>query len=319
MRPRRRARRSGARGSDPVPLSDLPPGVLQDLRQRFGKVSVLEPIGGGCVHPAFRIQLPIGPAFLKLDRSARPGLFSVEANGLAALRSAGSSLHIPAVLAVADEGEDLDGAGYLVLEWLEPGEPERGFGAALGTGLAELHRGSGAWGWEGSGYIGPLPVENETTGSWPEFWRERRLRPQLERATAGGWVIGREAEWDALWRMLDELLAPAAEDGPSLLHGDLWSGNVVPARLSEAVVPALVDPAVFRGHREVDLAMAELFGGFPADFLPAYEETWPLRPGYRTGRRAAYQLFYLLVHVNLFGGAYVRGAERALRGANAAS
>jgi protein-ribulosamine 3-kinase len=299
-------------------VSDLPSAILDELHARFGEVSVGEPVGGGCINPAVRLHLSGGDAFLKFDRAAQPGFFSVEAVGLGALRAASSSPHVPEVLGVGDPRE-LDGAGYLLLEWLEPDEPGPEFGPDLGAGLAELHRESGNWGWETSGFIGPLPVENGEAESWPVFWRERRLRPQLERAAAGGCRIGSDMEWAALWRGLDGLLEPAAEDGPSLLHGDLWSGNIVAARLGDGVVPALVDPSAFRGHREVDLAMAELFGGFPADFLATYEETWPLHPGYRSGRRAAYQLFYLLVHVNLFGGAYIRGAERALRNAIAAS
>ncbi|HEX8673749.1 MAG TPA: fructosamine kinase family protein, partial [Longimicrobium sp.] len=108
---------------------------------------------------------------------------------------------------------------------------------------------------------------------------------------------------------LPRLLAAGEEDGPTLLHGDLWSGNVVATSRG----PSLVDPATYRGHREVDLAMTELFGGFGAEFYTAYEEAWPLRPGYQEERRAVYQLFYLLVHVNLFGGGYVARTAEALR------
>ncbi|HEX8242728.1 MAG TPA: fructosamine kinase family protein, partial [Longimicrobium sp.] len=105
------------------------------------------------------------------------------------------------------------------------------------------------------------------------------------------------------------LLAGAEGAGPSLLHGDLWSGNV----LSAAGDPALIDPAVYRGHREADLAMAELFGGFDARFHAAYAEAWPLQPGYREARRGIYQLYYLLVHVTLFGGGYTAQTLSTLR------
>jgi fructosamine-3-kinase len=111
------------------------------------------------------------------------------------------------------------------------------------------------------------------------------------------------------------VLAPAEEDGPSLLHGDLWSGNV----LSASSEPALIDPAVYRGHREADLAMAELFGGFDARFHAAYREAWPLLPGYAETRRPIYQLYYLLVHVNLFGGGYGTQTVATLRRALAAA
>src|SRR5215207_4748885 len=128
-------------------------------------------------------------------------------------------------------------------------------------------------------------------------------------AWAAGCEPGPRRERERLLDSLPEFLAPAEEDGPSLLHGDLWSGNVI----SAAGAPALIDPAVYRGHREVDLAMTELFGGFDARFYAAYEEAWPLLPGYREARRAVYQLYYLLVHVNLFGGSYVGQTAALLR------
>jgi fructosamine-3-kinase len=292
----------------------LPADVLAELRDRFGEITPCEPIGGGCITPACRVRLGTGrSAFVKHGGTVPPSLFTVEAEGLLALRAAATSLLVPEVYLVGTAA-----GGYLVMEWLEPAPRGAGFGVRLGEGLAELHRTTGRWGWDTAGFIGPLAVENAESSRWAEFWRDRRLLPQLERAEAAGWRVGRPREWEVLWRLLDDLLAPAEADGPSLLHGDLWSGNMLAAEVAGDVVPALVDPAVYYGHREVDLAMAELFGGFPADFLRAYEGAWPLQPGYRRGRRAAYQLFYLLVHVNLFGGAYVRGAERALREAIAA-
>jgi fructosamine-3-kinase len=128
-------------------------------------------------------------------------------------------------------------------------------------------------------------------------------------ARTAGREPGARREWERLFDRLPELLAPGEEDGPSLLHGDLWSGNV----LSAAGEPALIDPAVYRGHREADLAMAELFGGFDACFHAAYREARPLLPGYAETRRAVYQLYYLLVHVNLFGGGYVAQTAAMLR------
>jgi fructosamine-3-kinase len=122
---------------------------------------------------------------------------------------------------------------------------------------------------------------------------------------------GQRSQWERIFVRVPELLAPADQDGLSLLHGDLWSGNV----LSTASGPALVDPAVYRGHREVDLAMTELFGGFDASFYEAYQEVWPLLPGYADTRRTIYQLYPLLVHVNLFGGAYIAQTANLLRSA----
>jgi fructosamine-3-kinase len=144
--------------------------------------------------------------------------------------------------------------------------------------------------------------------SWAEFWRMRRLEPQLELARAAGRLPGRQADWDRLMERLPALLDNAEMDGPSLLHGDLWGGNVMAA----AAGPVLIDPACYRGHREADLAMTELFGGFGPEFYAAYGEQWPLLAGYPR-RRPVYQLWYLLVHVNLFGGGYVSQTAGVLR------
>jgi fructosamine-3-kinase len=145
---------------------------------------------------------------------------------------------------------------------------------------------------------------------WPRFWWSERLEPQLALARANGQLPGLEAEWDTLESRLPTLLEGAAADGCAILHGDLWSGNVYPGPDGG---PVLVDPAVYRGHREVDLAMTELFGGFPGSFYDAYRERRPLVEGYEAVRRNVYQVYPLLVHVNLFGGGYVEGAAASLR------
>ena len=293
----------------------IPTAVREQVEEQFGPVSSVTPVGGGCINPSVRLTLPDRTAFLKFNPESPPALFHVEARGLQALRDAAAGLRIPEVLAVG-EG---DGIGWLLLEWLAPAPRGPNFGERLGRGLAALHR-AGAdaeteWGWPEDGWIGPLPQENTRMADWPEFWRSRRLEPQLRHARDAGRMPGRAAEWKHLFAHLPELLAPAEQDGPSLLHGDLWSGNVLPAEPQEggAGEPALVDPATYRGHREVDLAMSELFGGFDASFYAAYRETWPLEPGYRELRRSVYQLFYLLVHVNVFGGSYIPSTERTLR------
>lgn len=279
--------------------------MRREVEAELGPVRGARPVGGGCIHPAFRLDLASGPVFLKCAPDAPPGLFASEARGLDALRAAAETgLRVPEVLAVRD--------GWIALEWLEPGPRRAGFGESLGRGLAALHRAPAeGWGWEGDGFIGPLPQANAPAADWAAFWRERRLLPQLDRAREAGLRPGSEAEWDRLLAALPGLLSPASEaDGPSLVHGDLWSGNVLAVGSGE---PALVDPAAYRAHREVDLAMAELFGGFPPDFLAAYGEAWPLEPGYGEARRSVYQLYYLLVHVNLFGGGYVPQTAAALR------
>jgi fructosamine-3-kinase len=288
----------------------LPEALRRSLEARLGPVGVARGVGGGSINHAARVEGPNGPYFVKYSDDAPSGIFAAEARGLEALAAAGSELVVPRVLTICDDLEP-DTPAWLALEWLEPAPRAAGFGERLGRGLAALHRSGGAWGWEEDNFIGSLPQENAPAASWAAFWWARRLEPQLRLAHAAGRLPGREREWERLREALPRLLAPAEDDGPSLLHGDLWSGNVV----ASARGPALVDPAAYRGHREVDLAMTELFGGFGADFHAAYDEAWPLRPGYREERRGVYQLFYLLVHVNLFGGGYVAQTAEVLRGA----
>jgi fructosamine-3-kinase len=277
----------------------LPESLRRSLEARLGPVHGAHPVGGGSISQAARVEGANGPLFVKFGTDTPPGMFAAEAEGLEALGAAASGLVVPRVLAV-DEA-------WLALEWLEPSP--RAVGERLGQGLAALHRSTGSWGWERDNFIGSLPQENAPAASWAEFWWMRRLEPQLRRARSLGRLPANERAWERLHASLPRLLAPAEEDGPSLLHGDLWSGNA----LSTARGPALVDPACYHGHREVDLAMTELFGGFGTDFFAAYEEAWPLRPGYREERRAVYQLYYLLVHVNLFGGGYAQQTAELLR------
>jgi protein-ribulosamine 3-kinase len=290
-------------------------------------VSATSPVGGGCISPTLRLTTDSGSAFfLKLGAPDLPaGMLDAEARGLEAL-AATRTVRVPDVVGHGDGGGGASSA-WLLLEWLEPGQPRDGTWEALGRELAALHRhrgdrargeqpggdrfGGGRFGADHDNYIGPLPQANDPTADWPGFWRDRRLEPQLAAAVDAGLLERLDVErFQRLFQRLDDLLAPAADDGPSLLHGDLWNGNVHVVADGTA---ALVDPSAYHGHREVDLAMADLFGGFPAAFRHAYDEAWPLAPGYAPARRAVYQLYYLLVHVNLFGPGYVSGTRSALR------
>jgi protein-ribulosamine 3-kinase len=283
----------------------IPDGMAAALVAEVGSdVAWATRLGGGCISPAWHVHLRDGrELFLKAaPAAASADLLESEAEALRRLAAA-RAIRIPAVLA--------EGSGWLALEWLAPGHPTPGSWHDLGRGLARLHRTQGpAFGWDRDNFIGSLPQRNGEATSWADFWARHRLLPQLQRA---GSRLSRRAlaDFEVLLGRLPELLQPAAEeDGPSLLHGDLWSGNV----LMSATGPALIDPSSYYGHREVDLAMAELFGGFPAAFGEAYAAEWPLMPG-ASARRPVYQLYYLLVHVNLFGGSYVAGTEAVLQAA----
>lgn len=275
----------------------------------FGRLLGVEPVGGGCITETGRLRTSDDrDFFLKWTTSERHpvGLFTAEAASLGALAATGA-VRIPDVVHVRDgqPGDHTeDGLGrWLLLEWLEAGAAVEHTWSSLGRSLAAVHRQRAAKpGWASANFIGTLPQANSPLPGWPDFWRERRLVPQIQRAVEGGFLHASDiARFDRLLVALDDVLAPAESEGASLLHGDLWSGNLHVLRSGD---PALVDPACYHGHREVDLAMSELFGGFDRVFYAAYDEAWPLEPGYAETRRAVYQLYYLLVHVNLFGEAY---------------
>jgi fructosamine-3-kinase len=245
--------------------------------------------------------------FLKWATGAVSDVFAAEADGLNALSEA-TDLTVPEVIGHSAAGEN---PAWLLLEYVSRGSPCSDYAERLGGALAALHEAlEGPYGWHRSNYIGSLPQTNRPKDDWPAFWWTERLEPQLALARDHGRLPGMDQEWSTLESKLPALLEGAITEGPSLLHGDLWSGNVYPGPDGE---PVLVDPAVYRGHREVDLAMTELFGGFSRAFYTAYENRRPLTEGYGDGRRNVYQLYPLLVHVNLFGGAYVNSTEGALR------
>jgi len=230
--------------------------------------------------------------FVKTGSAARADAFAAEADGLQALRLAG--LRVPEVVSQGVDGE----RAFLVLEYLEL--QSKGDFAALGRMLAAAHRHTGPrFGWNRDNYIGATPQQNGWCDDWSEFWRDRRLRPQLELARKNG--------FDLEEKNLLELLA-GHQPPPCLLHGDLWRGNAgfTPGG------PVVFDPAVYYGDREADLAMTELFGGFPRAFYSAYHDAFPLPREYET-RKHLYNLYHLLNHLNLFGGGYLGQVKQTLR------
>lgn len=289
----------------PGPVRQEVQAALEERGVGAAAITGVHPLGGGCISPTARITTEDRTFFLKWQTHDLPdGLLAAEAQGLQLIADTGE-VRVPGVVAVSQAGP-----AWLLLEWLEPGAAPHNAWARLGTNLAALHRHSSAtFGADTDNFIGSLPQANQRLGDWPTFWRDRRLEPQLRMAVERG-LLGRDdrRRFDTLYARLPELLAPGSDDGPSLLHGDLWSGNVHMTTQGAAII----DPSVYFGHREVDLAMAELFGGFSPAFRAAYDQDWPLAPGYVPRRRAIYQLYYLLVHVNLFGAGYVPMTREAL-------
>jgi fructosamine-3-kinase len=260
--------------------------------------------GGGDVNRAERMTLADGrELFVKHRAGAEPGMYAAEAAGLAWLAEAGA-LRTPAVVAVGERPPR-----FLALELIPRGRPGPGHDEELGRGLAALHRaGAPAFGLAEDNFIGPLPQPNAPSGDWPEFYGGRRLEPMARAAVEAGRLgEGFVAGLERLRARLPDLCGPA--EPPARLHGDLWGGN---AMTDAEGRPVLIDPAAYGGHREVDLAMMRLFGGFGAGAFAAYAEADPLAGGHQD-RVELYQLYPVLVHVVLFGGGYAGSAERILR------
>lgn len=274
------------------------------------------PVSGGCIHSAWRLELADGGLlFAKTAALQDLPLLEAEADGLAglALAAEDSGLRLPCPRAIGCCGDQ----ALLVLDWLELGGSGSTDGwRRLGQGLARLHRRSlaipcgegdrldGSFGWRRENVIGATPQANGWLPDWAAFFRHRRLEPQLA-LLAGRGVRLRGS--DALLAQVEGWLA-AHHPEAVLVHGDLWSGN---ASLTADGSGALFDPAVHRADREVDLAMAQLFGGFPANFFEGYGQEWPLPPGHRA-RVRLYNLYHLLNHANLFGGGYIAQSQASL-------
>lgn len=252
-------------------------------------------IGGGSIADVWRIDADGGPLFLKTGAATHP--FDAEAQALEEI-AATRTVRVPRPIASGVAAAQ----GFLVLEWIDL--HESGDWAAAGATVAALHAATReAYGWHRDNTIGAAPQFNAWTPDWAAFYRERRLRPQFHFARERG-LHALAALEDAACCASDALLAGEAPPA-SLLHGDLWRGNLAFDAAGRAV---LFDPATYYGDAETDLAMARLFGGFPASFFAAYDAARPPRPG-RGERLKLYQLYHVLNHANLFGGGYVAQAR----------
>lgn len=260
-------------------------------------------VGGGCIAQAAVATWPDGFGVFVKRAAQHPEMFVREAEGLEALAQA-NAIRVPRVLAVSQDS--------LVLELIQPGARSDRFFEAFGRQFARLHQQRGVvCGFGHDNFIGSTPQMNQPIGSnrgetgeghgqdWPEFFVQRRLRYQVELAHSNGHGSELQTMLDRAQHTIIDLLGAALEP-PSLLHGDLWSGNYL---ADESGAPCLIDPAVYFGHREADLAMTALFGGFDASFYAAYHEALPLAAGWRA-RLPIYQLYHLLNHLNLFGSSY---------------
>jgi protein-ribulosamine 3-kinase len=275
---------------------------------------------GGSINECYRWESDVGPIFVKIAPARYAGMLAAEAAGLEELRSA-DSVRVPRVLGV---GTDMGvgaavgpgiGNAWLALEWIESGTPSRATDSILGEQLARQHRATQvAFGWSRDNTIGSTPQLNEWCGDWLTFFRDRRLRYQLDLAARNGFGGRLQERGGALLDRVAEFFS-GYRPVPSLLHGDLWGGN----RITDARGhPVIFDPAVYYGDREADLAMTRLFGGFGAGFYAAYEAAWALDAG--AGLRTdLYNLYHVLNHLNLFGDGYLGQALSTIDALLAAS
>jgi protein-ribulosamine 3-kinase len=286
--------------------------TLRDTLARLGDATPVEScreVSGGCINHASRLQTGRGIYFLKWNPDPLPGLFTTEAAGLGLL-AATHTVAVPAVLAYGEQSGKTP--AFLLLEWLEG--QGAGSQARLGEQLAALHHASvqsqlsPQYGLGHDNYLGSTPQNNCMDDRWPIFFAHQRLAPQMVLCDQLGRLTPERKR--RLERLIDRI--PSLLDGveyfPSLIHGDLWEGNVIDSTRGLAVI----DPAVSYSDREAEIAYTELFGGFSALFYSAYQSVWRLQPGY-SDRRDLYNLYHLLNHLNLFGESYAYQVDLVLR------
>ena len=282
----------------------LPALITESISTDLGlQIHNSSPLGGGCIHNANRIETQKDIFFLKYNHLREAHNFEVEGLGLIMLAKT-KTLRVPQVI-----GRGItDSHSWLVLEYIEPGSQSANYWPDFGRKLAMLHQNSSeTFGLDYDNYIGALPQRNHKHSDWVQFFIQERIQPMLNMA------ISKRAfrpdvthSFDKLYQRLPDIFP---KEPPALLHGDLWGGNIVTNKNGQATI---IDPAVYYGHREMELAFMTLFDRQPQTFYDAYEEVAPLSQGWQD-RLDIYNLYPLLVHVNLFGGGYVGSVRQILK------
>lgn len=282
--------------SDSITENTASPAVLEAINPLLtstnDKITKLTPVSGGSICQAFKIQTEAKQAFfVKTLAEADKQFFVREAEGLSALSQA-NSINTPSVLAVAPT--------VLIMNYVETATPNKKFWRRMGEQLAQLHKPSKDYfGFEHDNFCGRTPQPNPTTDNGFDFFSQSRLLYQATLANKHGLLTSVDQQKiDQLCHKLPDLLP---DESSSLLHGDLWSGNLI---CDQDHQPWLIDPAVYYGWREIDIAMTSLFGGFESGFYEAYQHHYPLEPGWRE-RLDIYNLYPRLNHLNLFGPHYL--------------
>lgn len=267
------------------------------------KILGTKPLSGGCINESIQLKTNNGFYFLKWnDAKAYPKMFETEADGLKLLLSTGS-IGIPKVVRCSE----FEQTAYLLLEFIEAGKEIKNYHEDFGKNLARLHKCSADhFGLAYDNYIGSLKQINEQHSDGIYFFVEQRLKKQIALAQKNGLMtLPVKKQFDLFFERLPDLIP---NEKPALLHGDLWSGNYITGKNGAAW---LIDPAVYYGYREVDIAMSRLFGGFNHSFYSAYNDAFPMEPGWEQ-RLDYYNLYPLLVHLNLFGTSYLKQIESIL-------
>lgn len=267
----------------------------------FAPITRATLVQGGDISEALKIELEDGQAFfLKFHKgnfNASKSIFTQEVKGLNTLRSVNTSLVIPEVISHNNS--------YLLLEYLE--EEKQGNDFQFGVDIAKLHKSSNElFGFSEDNYIGSIGQSNRYHADWLEFFIRERIEPLVNKAMEGGLLSNKYSR--IFERVFNYTYVIFPDEPPALLHGDLWSGNYLFTKQGQA---AIYDPAVYYGHREMELAMTTLFGGFNPAFYDGYQTEYPLQTGWEE-RQKLCQLYPLLVHALLFGGNYVQQSKALL-------
>ncbi|MCG2589591.1 fructosamine kinase family protein [Rhodohalobacter sulfatireducens] len=282
----------------------IPKSIRNVLENQFDiKIESEQTVSGGSINRAHKLQTDQGALFLKWNRSAPDHFFDVEARGLKLLASVDADIRVPSVLVTQPPSPDTP--GFLLIEYIREGSGSSSDSYNFGAELAKLHNTTGDhFGLAYDNFIGSLPQQNDQFDNWIPFFVEKRINPQLKMAIDSGKISQNFfGNWNRLSKKLEDLLPPTK---PCLIHGDLWGGNYL---FDENGTGILIDPAVYYGHPEMDLAFTKMFGGFSTSFYEGYKSVTPLEDDF-SNRVPIYNLYPLLVHVNLFGGHYVSQFER---------
>lgn len=281
--------------------TEIAQAISRETEQEFA-IAKTKSVSGGCINQGYQVSSKDRTYFVKLNDVSKVDMFAAEALGLKQMYAT-KTITVPQPVCWGTAAN----SSYLVLQWLDLGSGSNQSWTEMGRQLAAMHRvgTSQDFGWSRNNTIGSTPQINTWMDNWADFFAEQRIGYQLELAKRRG---GNFPESN---RVVDLVRNKLAEWQPpvSLVHGDLWSGN---AAISSDGAPIILDPATYYGDRETDLAMTELFGGFPTAFYNGYNEAWELDSGYRQ-RKSIYNLYHVLNHFNLFGGGYASQAKTIIQ------